>query len=170
MSRRHHRTFLVIDESWSLLEGAAGGGVAAIAGPFLSSSVRMGRKEGMSVIGLSQVIEDFVRSPYGAAIVGNSSTKFVGQPGGESIEGLRTHLRLTERQVDQIRRLTRTPRYHEFLLVQGERCNVVRVPGDPFSKWVFTTNPKDRERFAELARQRPELSLLDQIRFLAAEG
>ena len=36
----------------------------------------------MSVVGLSQVIEDFVRSPYGAAIVGNSSTKLVGQPEG----------------------------------------------------------------------------------------
>jgi type IV secretory pathway VirB4 component len=170
MSRRHHRTFLVIDESWALLEGAAGGGVASMAGPFLSSSVRMGRKEGMSVIGLSQVIEDFVRSPYGAAIVGNSSTKLVGQPGGESVEGLRVHLRLTERQVEQVRRLSRTPRYHEFLLIQGERCNVVRVPADPFSKWVFTTNPKDRERFARLAEERPELSLLDQVRLLAAEG
>ena len=111
-----------------------------MAGPFLSSSVRMGRKEGMSVIGLSQVIEDFVRSPYGAAIVGNSSTKLVGQPGGESVEGLRVNLRLTERQVEQVRRLSRTPRYHEFLLIQGDRCNVVRVPADPFSKWVFTTN------------------------------
>src|SRR4029453_4416391 len=93
-----HRTFLVIDESWALLEAGSGGGVVAMAGPFLSSSVRMGRKEGMSVIGLSQVIEDFVRSPYGAAIVGNSSTKLVGQPGGESVEGLRVNLRLTDRQ------------------------------------------------------------------------
>ena len=170
MSRRHHRTFLVIDESWALLEGTTGGGVASMAGPFLSSSVRMGRKEGMSVIGLSQVIEDFVRSPYGAAIVGNSSTKLVGQPGGESIEGLRVNLRLTERQVEQVRRLSRTPRYHEFLLIQGDRCNVVRVPADPFSKWVFTTSLKDRERFARLAEERPELSLLDQVRLLAAEG
>ncbi len=170
MSRRHHRTFLVIDESWALLEGTAGAGVASMAGPFLSSSVRMGRKEGMSVIGLSQVIEDFVRSPYGAAIVGNSSTKLVGQPGGESIEGLRVNLRLTDRQVEQVRRLTRTPRYHEFLLIQGDRCNVVRVPADPFSKWVFTTSLKDRERIARLAEARPELSLLDQVRLLAAEG
>jgi len=170
MSRRRHRTFLVIDESWALLEAGTGGGVASLAGPFLSSSVRMGRKEGMSVIGLSQVIEDFVRSPYGAAIVGNSSTKLIGQPGGESVEGLRTHLRLTDRQVEQVRRLTRTPRYHEFLLIQGDRCNVVRVPADPFSKWVFTTNPKDRERFIQLAEERPDLSLLDQVRVLAAEG
>ena len=170
MSRRHHRTFLVIDESWALLEGTGGGGVASTAGPFLSSSVRMGRKEGMSVIGLSQVIEDFVRSPYGAAIVGNSSTKLVGQPGGESVEGLRVNLRLTERQVEQVRRLTRTPRYHEFLLIQGDRSNVVRVPADPFSKWVFTTNLKDRERFARLAEERPDMPLLDQVRLLAAEG
>jgi hypothetical protein len=170
MSRRRHRTFLVIDESWALLEAGSGGGVASMAGPFLSSSVRMGRKEGMSVIGLSQVIEDFVRSPYGAAIVGNSSTKLVGQPGGESIEGLRANLRLTDRQVEQVRRLSRTPRYHEFLLIQGDRSNVVRVPGDPFSKWVFTTNPRDRERFTQLTEARPELSLIEQVRLLAAEG
>jgi len=170
MSRRHHRTFLVIDESWALLEGSNGGGVASMAGPFLSASVRMGRKEGMSVIGLSQVIEDFVRSPYGAAIVGNSSTKLVGQPGGESVEGLRSHLRLSDRQVEQVRRLSRTQRYHEFLLIQGDRCNVVRVPADPFSKWIFTTSLKDRERYARLAEERPDLSLLDQVRLLAAEG
>jgi hypothetical protein len=170
MSRRRHRTFLVLDESWALLDTGASGGVAATAGPFLSSSVRMGRKEGMSVIGLSQVIEDFVRSPYGAAIVGNSSTKLVGQPGGESIEGLRTHLRLTDRQVEQVRRLARTSRYHEFLLVQGDRTNVVRVPADPFSRWVFTTSPKDRDRFTQLSEERPDLSLLDQVRILAAEG
>jgi type IV secretory pathway VirB4 component len=170
MARRHYRTFLVIDESWALLEGTGGGGVASIAGPFLASSVRMGRKEGMSVIGLSQVIEDFVRSPYGAAIVGNSSTKLIGQPGGESVEGLRVHLRLTDRQVEQVRRLSRTPRYHEFLLIQGDRNNVVRVPADPFSKWVFTTSPKDRERLARVAEERPDLSLLEMVRSLAAEG
>jgi hypothetical protein len=141
-----------------------------MAGPFLSSSVRMGRKEGMSVIGLSQVIEDFVRSPYGAAIVGNSSTKLIGQPGGESVEGLRAHLRLTDRQVEQVRHLSRTPRYHEFLLIQGERSNVVRVPADPFSRWVFTTSPKDRDRFIQLAEERPDLSLLEQVRLLATEG
>ena len=44
------------------------------------------------------------------------------------------------------------------------------VPADPFSKWVFTTSLKDRERIARLAEARPELSLLDQVRLLAAEG
>jgi hypothetical protein len=47
---------------------------------------------------------------------------------------------------------------------------VVRVPADPFSKWVFTTSPKDRDRFMQLAEERPDLSLLDQVRMLAAEG
>jgi hypothetical protein len=53
MSRRRHRTFLVLDESWALLDTGVSGGVASTAGPFLSSSVRMGRKEGMSVVGLA---------------------------------------------------------------------------------------------------------------------
>jgi len=35
---------------------------------------------------------------------------------------------------------------------------------------VFTTSPKDRERFIQLAEEHPELSLLDQVRTLAAEG
>jgi hypothetical protein len=55
-------------------------------------------------------------------------------------------------------------------LIQGDRCNVVRVPADPFSKWIFTTSLKDRERYARLAEERPDLSLLDQVRLLAAEG
>ena len=52
----------------------------------------------------------------------------------------------------------------------GKRFLVVRVPADPFSKWVFTTSPKDRERFIQLTEERPDLSLLDQVRLLAAEG
>ena len=124
-----------------------------------------GAKAGGAVLALSVI----AASPD-PAIVGNSSTKLVGQPGGESVEGLRVSLRLTARQVEQVRRLSRTPRYHEFLLIQGDRSNVVRVPADPFSKWVFTTSPKDRDRFTQLADERPELSLLDQVRLLAAEG
>ena len=87
--------------------------------------------------------------------------------------GLEQHGEADEPPVDtdeQVRRLTRTPRYHEFLLIQGDRSNVVRVPADPFSRWVFTTSLRDRERFARLAEERPDLSLLDQVRLLAAEG
>jgi hypothetical protein len=171
MARRSHRTFLVLDESWSLLDAAAGGSsVARTAAPFIAASVRMGRKEGMSVIGLSQQIEDFAQSAYGAAIIGNSSTKLVGFPGGEGVEALRRHLRLTDRQVEQVRRLTRTDRYHEFLLVHGETTHVVRVALDPLSRWIFTTSPADRERLAALEEARPELTLLDRIRLLAQEG
>jgi type IV secretory pathway VirB4 component len=130
----------------------------------------MGRKTGMSVIGLSQVIEDFARSAYGAAILGNSATKFVGMPGGEGVDGLRRHLQLTERQVEQVRRLARTPRYHDFLLIQGETTHVVRVPLDALSRWVFTTSPVDRERLADLAESRPDMTLLERIRLLAKEG
>jgi type IV secretory pathway VirB4 component len=168
VSRKRHRTFLAIDESWALLDSAV---TATSPAPlFIASAVRMGRKVGMSVIGLSQVIEDFARSAYGAAILGNSATKFVGMPGGEGVDGLRRHLQLTDRQVEQVRRLARTPRYHEFLLIQGETTHVVRVPLDPLSRWIFTTSPRDRERLADLAQAAPEMPLIDRIRLLAKEG
>ena len=67
-----------------------------------------------------------------------------------------------------MRRLKRTRRFHEFLLMQGDLTHVVRVPGDPLSRWIFTTSPRDRERLAALAKSRPDLSLLEQVRFLAA--
>jgi len=168
VSRKRHRTFLVVDESWALLDSSV---TAASPAPhFIASAVRMGRKAGMSVIGLSQVIEDFARSSYGAAILGNSAIKFVGMPGGEGVEGLRRHLQLTDRQVEHVRRLVRTPRYHEFLTIQGDTSHVVRVPLDPFSRWVFTTSPQDRERLAGLEASRPDLSLIERVRLLAREG
>lgn len=166
VSRQDHPTLLVLDESWALLEGGDSA-VAGAAAPFIAASVRMGRKERMSVIGLSQVIEDFVQSAYGAAIIGNSATKFVGQPGGEGVEGLRRHLRLTDRQVEQVLALKRSPRWHEFLMIQGETTHVIRVPGDAFSRWVFTTSPRDKDRIATLESRRPDLDLLQRIRFLA---
>ena len=153
MSRRRHRTFLVLDESWALLDTRASGGVASTAGPFLSSSVRMGRKEGMSVIGLSQVIEDFVRSPYGAAIVGNSSTKLVGQPGGESVEGLRAHLqadgppgRAGSPAVADVPRITSS------CSSKATAATSSACPRTRSARWVFTTSPKDRERFIAARR------------------
>jgi hypothetical protein len=129
----------------------------------------MGRKEGLSTIGLSQQIEDFAQSGYGAAILGNSATKLVGRPGREGVEGLRRHLQLSDRQVEQVRRLVCNNRYHEFLLIQGDVTNVVRMTLDPLSRWIFTTTPSDRDRIASLAQGRPDLSLLDQMRLLARE-
>ena len=167
--REGHRTFLVLDESWALLDSSTGGAVvAATAAPFLAASVRMGRKEKMSVCALSQQIEDFAASAYGAAIIGNSATFFVGAPGPDA-EGLRRHLRLSDRQLDQVRRLRRTSRYHEFLLVRGETSDVVRIPGDALSRWVFTTAPQDRQRIQRLAEERPDLDLLERMSLLAQE-
>jgi hypothetical protein len=171
VSRRGHRTFLTLDESWALLDGStSGSAVASAAGPFLASSIRMGRKEGMSVLSLSQVLEDFSGSAFGAAILGNSATRFVGHPGAEGVETLRRQLGLSERQVEQVASLRRTPEFHEFLLLRGERSDVIRVPGDPFSRWVFSTSPKERERIATLGALRPELSLFERMKLLAAEG
>ena len=123
----------------------------------------------MGVIGLSQELADYLQSAYGAAIVGNSATKFIGQPDRGGVEVLREHLRLTDRQVEQVRSLKRTARFHEFLLLRGDRSDVVRVPGDALSRWVFTTSSADRERIAALAASRPDLSLLEQMRILVSE-
>ncbi len=165
-----HRTFIPIDESWALLDPASGGAhIAARGGSFIASSIRMGRKEGWSVIGLSQTIDDFASSAYGAAIVGNSATKFIGRPGPDGIAGLKRHLNLTDRQVEQLRNLRHTTRFHEFLLIQGDITHVVRVPLDPMSRWIFTTSPKDKDRLRDMEERFPDLTLLERIHRLMQE-
>ena len=95
MSKRRHRTFLMLDESWSLLDSRVGrAGVTNQAAPFLTSSVRMGRKEGCAVIGLSQNLPDFSSSGLGSAIIENSAAKFVGISDAAGIESLRQLLQL----------------------------------------------------------------------------
>jgi hypothetical protein len=169
-NERRKRTFLMLDESWSLLDGRVGrSAVTHQAASFLTSSVRMGRKEGCAILALSQNIADFAGSALGSAVIENSSTKFVGLTDAAGLEPLKRHLQLTSRQVDQVRSLARTAQYHEFLFIQGDRSQVIRVPLDAFSRWVFTTSPKDRDRIAALAAARPDLSLLDQMRLLASE-
>jgi hypothetical protein len=168
---RRRRTFLMLDESWSLLDARVGRTAVTQQGAsFLTSSVRMGRKEGCSIVALSQNVADFAGSALGSAVIENSSTKFIGLTDAAGIESLKRHLLLSSRQVEQVRSLARTARYHEFLLIQGERSHVVRVPLDDFSRWVFTTSPTDRDRIAALAAARPDLSLLDQMRLLASEA
>ncbi len=166
-SGRRSRGFLVLDESWALLDAGTGGAMTTMAAPFIAASVRMGRKEGLSTIALSQQIEDFAQCGYGAAILGNSATKLVGRPGKEGIEGIRKHLRLTDRQVEQVRRLACNERYHEFLLTQADVTNVVRIALDPLSRWIFTSSPADRDRIDALRRSRPDLDLLGTLRLLA---
>jgi type IV secretory pathway VirB4 component len=171
MARRRHRSFLILDESWAMLDAGSGGAsVAATAAPFLASSIRMGRKEGLSVCALSQQCSDFASSAYGAAILGNSATFLVGHPGGEGVEALRKHLRLTDRQCQQVKGLRKSTRWHEFLLIRGEESTVVRVVLDPLARWVFTTSPLDRDRIASLVEANPDKKLMDVLRLLAAEG
>jgi hypothetical protein len=58
-------------------------------------------------------------------------------------------------------------------MIQGqgeEGTAVVRVPADEFSRWVFTTDPRDKARMAELEAANPEMSILERIRLVASPG
>lgn len=166
--RKRARSFLVLDESWALLDAGTGGAaMASMAAPFLAASFRQGRKEGISTIAISQTLADFSSSAYGAAILGNTATKILGHPGSASVEAIQKDLGLSDRQAAQLRGLVQDKHFREFLLIQGAITNVIRVPLDSFSRWVFTTSPDDRERIDQVTASRPDLPLLDHIRLLA---
>jgi type IV secretory pathway VirB4 component len=167
--RRGHRTLLIIDESWALLDKATGGNAATMAAGFLAATARMGRKEGLGCLGLSQSLAEYLATPMGRTIVENSSTKLLGPPDQGSVPFLQEKLGLNDRQVEQLKRLKGNQEYREFLLIQDNVSQVVRMPLDPLSWALFTTKAEDIDRHAQLAEAHPELSLLERVRLMAKE-
>jgi hypothetical protein len=172
LHRKRIRSLVLFDESWMLLNSESGQkNVVSAAGPFIAEYVRTARKVGGGVLALSQQLTDFMRCPWGPAIVSNSATKFIGATGGETeVMDLKQYLGITDRQVKQIQGLRTKPR--EFLLIQGGaggggRTEVVQVTSDPLSLWTFGTSPAERQRMAAIAAAHPELSVFDQIQLLA---
>jgi hypothetical protein len=173
MARQNRRTILLVDENWQFMDTGGTGAIGEQGALFLSQSIRQGRKENMACLFLSQSYRDWAASSYGLAIIGNTATKFLGSCAPAEVKEVNKHLKLSPRQVDMLERLTKTERYHEFLMIQGqgeEGTAVVRVPADEFSRWVFTTDPRDKARLAELEAAYAEMSLLERIRLVAGGG
>jgi type IV secretory pathway VirB4 component len=170
MSARGHRTVLLLDESWAVLEKGLTESASSSASAYLNEVARLGRKEGLSLLSLSQNFSDFAEAACGNAIIANSSTFLLGPQGNAGLGGYTKHLDLTARQQEQVQKLRRSSSWAEFLMIRDRESSVVRVVLDPFTRWVFTTAPDDRRRLRELEEKRKDLTLIERLRLLAKEA
>ncbi|MCB0371349.1 MAG: ATP-binding protein, partial [Bdellovibrionales bacterium] len=123
-SDRSRMKFLVFDECWALLEGEGAS--------FIGSIFRTCRKYFMSCIAISQNIDDFARSKVSAAIMTNSSIKWILRQKGADKSRLKEVLELNESEVGLISSLHQEKGvYSEAFLMCEEKKSVVAVESTP---------------------------------------
>jgi hypothetical protein len=159
---KERKARIIIDEAWELLKSEA-------AASFMELSVRVLRKmgAGSGITFITQGIEEIVASPIGAAILNNTSTKFVMLQRGDT-EVLRDTLKLNSRELALIQSLgQKKGEYSEGFMIEGDHRQVVRIYPTPLEYWLATSDAQDN-LYLESLRQ-SGLPLLEALERAASE-
>ncbi|EKD47063.1 MAG: Type IV secretory pathway VirB4 protein-like protein [uncultured bacterium] len=136
------KRLLAIDEAWWLLmhEDSA---------KFIFALVKRARKYFLGVTTITQDVNDFLRSPYGQAIVTNSSLQLLMKqsPAGVDIVADTFHLTQSERY------LLLEAAVGEGIFFAGERHAAIKIVASYNEDQLITTNP---EQLFEIERARKE--------------
>jgi conjugal transfer ATP-binding protein TraC len=155
--------FTIFDECWRLLQDDS-------ASLFIGDVFRTFRKYNASAIAISQTMDDFVKSKIAAAIMPNSSLKWILRQKGANQENLKTALALNPREMELISSLeSKKGHFSEAFLMAEDKRQVVRVDSTPLEYWLFTSDPADISYMNELKKKNPSLTERDIIRIAAKE-
>lgn len=149
---------VVLDECWKLLESEE-------SAAFIGEMFRTLRKYRASAIALSQTMDDFSKSRVAAAILPNSSIKWLLRQRGSNPENLKAALGLNTREMDLVDSLRSEKGKHaEALLMAEDRRQVVRIEATPLEYWQATTDPQDIAKLNLLKEKNPGLTDLEIFR------
>lgn len=155
--------FLVLDECWKLLETESG---AALIGEVF----RTFRKYYASAIAISQNIDDFARSKVAAAILTNSSIKWILKQKGTDKARLKAVLSLNDTEVSLTESLTqKRGHYAEALLMLEDRHFIAIIEPTPIEYWNATSNPVDTTIIEQRKLIQPNSSNTEILSELAHE-
>lgn len=161
-NEKERKARIIIDEAWELLKSEA-------AASFMELSVRTLRKmgAGSGITFITQGVEEIVASPIGAAILNNTSTKFVMLQRGDT-DILRDTLKLNSRELALIQSLgQKKGEYSEGFMIEGEHRQIVRIYPTPLEYWLATSDAQDNLYLESLRKE--GLPLLDAIDRAARE-
>lgn len=157
----HDEKYLIIDEGWTLLASSA-------TARFLEDVARTARKIRLSLVMLSQQLTDF-RGECGRAILDQASTKVFLHHDGEAIRATAELMGLSPREVELYQSLrTAGGRYSEVFLRTPFGSGVARLAMDPFSYWLTTTDPRDKEVLERLRTKHEKAGTMDERKALEA--
>ena len=140
------------------------------AASFVGDVFRTFRKYRASAIAISQTMDDFTKSRVAAAIMPNSSIKWILKQKGADQESLRLALQLNEREMLLIKGLESSKgHFSEALLMAEDKRQVVRIESTPLEYWLFTTDPTDLSYLAAARGKLPSNTDMEVLRECARE-
>jgi len=132
------KRILVIDEAWWLVQSEDGAS-------FLFGLVKRGRKYWLGVTTITQDVEDFMKSPYGKAIITNSSLQLLLKQSPAAIEVLQKTFDLTEQETG----LLLDASVGEGLFFAGKKHVFISVKASYTEDQIITTAPGEVEKIKE---------------------
>ncbi len=130
---------MVVDEAWRYLKDPA---VLS----YLAEAAKTWRKRNAALIMATQSAGDVTRTPEAAGLLESMPTKiFLANP--NLPEQVGEIFRLNPDEMDTIRSLV--PKMELYLKRAGGAA-ILRLEVDPASYWLYTSNPRDSERRAEM--------------------
>ncbi len=149
--------FTIFDECWKLLNDDA-------TSSFIGEVYRTFRKYRASAIAISQTMDDFAKSKIAAAIMPNSSVRWILRQKGADQKSLKDSLQLNDREMELIASLeSQKGQFSEAFLMAEDKRQIVRIESTPLEYWLFTTDPMDLKLMNKL---RPEITSLSDLEFL----
>lgn len=136
------KRILVVDEAWWLMQSEDGAS-------FLFGLVKRGRKYWLGVTTITQDIEDFMRSPYGKAIITNSSLQLLLKQSTAAIEVVQKTFNLTDSEKDTLL----SANVGEGLFFAGRKHVAINIKASYTEDQIITTNPGEVEKIKEARRK-----------------
>lgn len=136
------KRILVVDEAWWLMQSEDGAS-------FLFGLVKRGRKYWLGVTTITQDIEDFMRSPYGKAIITNSSLQLLLKQSTAAIEVIEKTFNLTESEKMSLL----SANVGEGLFFAGRKHVLINIKASYTEDQIITTNPGEVEKIKEARRK-----------------
>jgi hypothetical protein len=126
------KRILTIDEAWTMMQHED-------SAKFLFGLVKRARKYYLGVTTITQDVEDFVKSPYGKAIVSNSSMQLLLKQSPSVIDGLQKVFNLTEGE----KYMLLNSGVGQGLFFAGLQHVAIQIIASYTEDKIVTTNPQE---------------------------
>jgi conjugal transfer ATP-binding protein TraC len=136
--RNIKKRLMVVDEAWWMMKSED-------TASFLSSLVKRGRKYYLGISTITQDVGDFLRSPYGAPIVTNSSIQLLLKQSPLAMDLLQQTFNLT----DEEKFLLLESGVGEGIFFAGLKHVAIKVIASQTEDAIITSNPEQRMKIEE---------------------
>jgi conjugal transfer ATP-binding protein TraC len=141
--RKKKKRLLVVDEAWVMMKSED-------AASFLFSMAKRGRKYWLGLATITQDVDDFLRSPYGAAILTNSSIQILLKQSPTTVDNLQKVFNLT----DEEKFLLLESDVGEGLFFVGQKHVAIKVIASYTEDQIITSDPS---QLLSIQRSREDL-------------